>query len=385
MNNVLDPASLPSIQFADPDPAPIIERMTAMYTRDTGLPLYPASPERLLINTVAYELSVLLGKLDYTGKQNLWAYAAGPFADQLAAFYQVTRLPAKAAICMQRFYAVPGLNYSVTIPAGIRVTPDSQLFFATDKTVAIPPQNAFDPEVHPYVDVAVTCLTPGVAGNGFLPGQITELVDPSLTPHVDGTSNISITEGGADVESDERLMQRCLLVPDEASTAGPEGAYRSITMGVNQLIVDVAVLSPNPCYIEIYPLLQGGALPDAALLQKIAEALSPLDVRPQGDRVTVAAPSVVEYAVQGQYFIDNSRRGLSDTIQSGVQQALAGYIAWQSAVLGRDINPDKLISMAQAAGAKRLVLATPEFAVVADKAVALAGEVSLTFGGFESA
>ncbi|MDR2503991.1 MAG: baseplate J/gp47 family protein [Deltaproteobacteria bacterium] len=371
-----DLEALPPVIFADPDPAPVLARLIARYEETMGRSLYPADPERLFLSTLAYEISVLLAKLDFTARQNLPAYSSGPFADHLAGLFQVRRLSAKPASCIQRFYAAPGLGFSVIIPAGLRVTPDNRLFFALEKTLVIPAGQE-------YAEGQVTCLTQGEMGNGFLPGQLKTIVDPAHAPFAASTANVSPTEGGSDEEGDRRLMARTALAPEEASLAGPEGAYRSMVLKVSPLIADVAVISPAPCEIEIYPLLQGGELPDAAMLEQIRLALSPRDVRPMGDRVSVPAPEPVEYAVSGTYHIAESDRERSASIRAAVEDAGASFASWQKAALGRDILPDELIRRVRQAGAKRLVLDSPAFTVVEAYQVALATEINLAFGGFE--
>lgn len=373
--------SLPEVTFADSDPAPILARMTASWEKDMDKTLYPADPERQLLNTVAYVLSVVLAKLDFTGKQNLPKYAQDEFADQLSSFFQVERLRPSPAVCTQRFYAESDLDFAVAVPAGTRVSPDGQLFYALDQALSIPPQSAFPDGEQPWAEGRVACLTPGLAGNGFAVGQVNQLVD--TVPNLAATENTEISQGGADEESSDRLMSRAILAPEAASTAGPEGAYRSLVLGVSQSIADVAVLSPVPCEIELYPLLTGGELPGEAMLAAVAESVSPRDVRPQGDLVRVLAPQLKEYTLQGKYYISNRRKPEAAAIQAAVAEAVTAYSVWQSAVLGRDINPEELSCRARAAGAKRLELALPIFTVVAANEVARATELSLEFGGFE--
>ncbi|MDL2279061.1 baseplate J/gp47 family protein [Desulfovibrio sp. OttesenSCG-928-G11] len=375
------PANLPDVTFADADPAPILARLIANYEALTGKKIYPADPERLWLSTSAYELSVAYSLLDFTGKQNLLAYACGAFLDQLGAWHEVTRLAASAASCMQRFFAEPGLDFSVTLPKGLRVSPDNELYFEIAATVIIPA--AQSPSEQPFADAAVVCLSPGEAGNGFLPGQISTLVDPR--PYVAETRNITESTGGADVESDERFRLRIYLAPAGFSTAGPIGAYQYWAMTASQTISDVAVLSPEPCEIKVYPLVEGGVLPDALLLEAVADLLSPRKVRPMGDRLAVLAPEAVHYDISATYYLHEDDRSRAESLQKAVSAAVDEYSAWQRQRLGRDIVPEQLSARVLAAGAKRINIESPVFTVVTDSQVALPAAVNLSFGGFERA
>ncbi|MDR2891588.1 MAG: baseplate J/gp47 family protein [Deltaproteobacteria bacterium] len=375
------PQNLPKVTFADANPAAVLARLIKKYQGDSKKTLYPGDPESLLFKSVAYELSVALGLIDFTGKQNLLAEAVDDFLDQIGAFHGVERLTNTPSRTVQRIFAEPGLNFSVPLADTLRVTPDNKIFFRLTEGAAIPP--AASATEMPHVDVIVECLTPGLIGNGFEPGQINVLVDPQ--PYVSLTMNISASSGGADIEDDDHYRRRIYLALEGYSTAGPEGAYQFWTYSASPLISDVAVLSPLPCDIEVYPLLAGGELPDQAMLDKVIENLSPRNRRPMGDRLTVKAPLETFFRVEGVYYISRADSGLVGSIQAAVQQAGADYAAWQGAKLGRDIVPDELYTRVRAAGAKRLMLTSPEFTAVPENAVARATEVSLTFGGFEDA
>lgn len=373
------PGNLAPVTFADADPGLILARLIKKYEADSGKTIYPGDPERLLLNSVAYELSVAYGLLDFTGKQNLLAYTVKAFEDQVGAFHSVERLPAAPARVMQRFYAEPGLNFSVPVPAGIRVTPDGQIYFKVTEAAVLP--SASVSGERPFIDVMVECLDSGSAGNDFLPGQISMIVDPQ--PYIASTENIGASEGGKDIEDDERYRKRIYLAPGGFSTAGPAGAYEYWAYTASQAISDVKVISPKPCFIEVYPLLDDGRLPDEALLQLVADTLAPRDRRPMGDWVYVLPPETVSYSVDGVYYARRSDAGKIESIQAAVESAAADYTAWQRAKIGRDIVPDELYRKVLEAGAKRLTLTGPQFTEVAENAVALAAGVSLVFGGFE--
>ena len=71
-------------------------------------------------------------------------------------------------------------------------------------------------------------------------------------------------------------------------------------------------------------------------------------------------------------------------IQVKVNQAVEDYILWQQSKIGRDINPDMLVSKIKDAGAKRCVVTYPVYTVVPDSSIARLGSKTVTYGGIEN-
>ena len=73
-----------------------------------------------------------------------------------------------------------------------------------------------------------------------------------------------------------------------------------------------------------------------------------------------------------------------------MQSAVNDYKAWQSEMLGRDINPSHLISLLMQTGIKRVELVSPVFTMLQDGSnhtvpqIASCGTVTITNGGFEN-
>lgn len=148
------------------------------------------------------------------------------------------------------------------------------------------------------------------------------------------------------------------------------------------LIADVAVTSPQPGEVVIYPLLEDGELPGQEILDKVLETLGD-DVRPLTDHVRAEAPSAVDYNVELTYYIGSEDKNTASAVQSAVETAIEEYTKWQKAKLGRDINPSRLIQMVVSAGAKRVEVTQPGFQTVEANEVAVAGAVQATYGGLE--
>ena len=125
-------ADLPDIDFVDIDAETIEMALFSAYTSITGRTLGQADPIRLFILFVADVIIRLLNKINDTGKQNLLKYSNGDNLDNLAANAWVTRIPASAATTTLEVTLSGERSTETVIPAGTRVSPESNVYFATD-------------------------------------------------------------------------------------------------------------------------------------------------------------------------------------------------------------------------------------------------------------
>ncbi|MDR7867603.1 MAG: baseplate J/gp47 family protein [Sporomusaceae bacterium] len=366
--------NLPQITFAERSAGVTEAALIAKYEEKTKKTLYPGDPVRLLLEAVAFMFAQVRNEIDYTGKQNLLAYAVGDNEDHLGVLVGTDRLPAAAATATLRFTLSAAQAGAVIIPAGTRATPGDNLLFATTATATIPAGQT-------YVDAEATCIETGAKGNDYAPGQINKIVDP--IQWVASVTNTTTSEGGADIESDDAYRQRIRLAPESFSTAGPGGAYEYHAKKASALIVDVSVISPDPGEVEIRPLLAGGEIPGQEVLDAVTAACNDKSVRPLTDLVSVLAPTVVSYDVDATYWIDSDNSTVAATIQAAVEQAVADWVLWQKSKLGRDINPSELNRRMVNAGGKRVLIASPAYTALLKSQVAVAGTVAASFGGFE--
>lgn len=366
-------ADLPDIEFADADEETVKAAVLADYTEITGRTLATGDPTRLFLLVIAELIIRLLNKMNYTGKQNLLKYATGDNLDELGAFSDTDRIPASAATTTLQITLSAVREQETIVPSGTRVTTASGIYFATDEDVAILAGNTM-------TTVKATCQTTGVAGNGFLPGEINNIVDPIA--YVASITNTTTSAGGADQEEDDAYRERIHESPERFSTAGPTGAYEYWAKSANSAIIDVTVYSPSAGVVEIRPLLDGGKIPGQEVLDVVDSILNKDTVRPLTDQVQVKAPEPVSYDISLTYYSD---RGASEsTVKDAVTQAITGYELWQSAKIGRDINPSRLIAdVMSVPGVKRIVVASPVYTELTNIQVAQADKISATLGGSE--
>lgn len=369
-------------QFVSTDTAELVSLIVSMYENITGQTVQPGSPERLFIQWVGNVIVQERVLNNYTGNQNIPSRAEGANLDALGELYGARPRPAaQAAACRMRFSISEAQTTAILIPAGTRVTDASgTLVWATvgGAYIAIGDTS---------VEVPVRCQTAGTVGNGYAIGQINTLVD--LYDYCEGCENLTVSDGGADEATDEEYYTLLRASMDAASTAGPRGSYIYHAKAVSTEISDVAVNSPEPGVVKLYVLMDDGTLATEEIKAAVLSACSADDVRPLTDKVLVEDAETVSYDISFTYYTQSGGSKSAADIQAAVNAAVAEYTSWQSAKLGRDINPSYLVGLLMQTGIKRVALTEPEFTVLRDGGdgtvpqLAKVGTVTITSGGYE--
>lgn len=366
----------PNISFVDTDTETLVNALVRSYERFTGRTLYPADPARLFILWIADIIIQERVNIDFSAKQNLPRYAEGEYLDSLAELFKdVYRLGPEAARTKIKFTLSMERETATVIPAGTRLSAGEEIVFATVEPLIIPAGSLTG-------EVAAVCQTTGEIGNGFIPGQITKLVD--IFPYFQKAENTTESAGGADWESDAAFYARIRESMETFSTAGPLGGYEYHAKSASALIVDVKATSPEPGEVDVRVLLAGGELPGEETLKAVSGVLNADKVRPLTDHVTVKAPETVTYNIDVTYYTQTGGALGPEAVAQNVAAAVAEYKRWQAAKMGRDVNPSYLVSLLMQTGAKRVEVRSPAFAAVADNAVAVIGTTAVVNGGAES-
>lgn len=366
----------PDIHFVDTDTNTVVNALIQSYEAFTGRTLHPADPARLFILWVADIIIQERVNIDFSARQNVPRYAEGEYLDSLAELFKdAYRLePEKAKTTLRFTLSIP-LEVATIVPVGTRVTVDGEIIFQTTQALTIPAGDLFG-------DVEAECQTDGEIGNGFVPGQITQLID--IFPYFGSVENVSESDGGADEESDAAFYERMRESVETFSTAGPLGAYEYYAKSASALIVDVKATSPEPGEVDVRVLLSGGQLPGEEILKEVLDILNADKVRPLTDHVTVAAPETVPYDIDFTYWTQEGGAVSDDKVAENIAAAVRTFKEWQGAKMGRDVNPSYLISLLMQAGAKRVKVRSPVDTVVPDNAVAVIGETAVVNGGAEN-
>lgn len=347
-----------------------------LYREQTGkeLVMGDADPKNLLIKAFALIEYQTMQYTDAKGRAELLNTSTGESLDALVALLGLTRQQAKKATAKERFSIAEARAGAVAIPAGTRVKTQGGRYFNTLSYTEIPPGSL-------YVETMIQAEEGGAASDGIPVGDISVLVDP--IPYISAVENISESTGGLDVESDDGLTERAFLAPSRFSCAGPRDAYEYYVRDWRSDVGDVQIVSPEPCTVAIYFILDDGRLPNETERESLVEYISGESIRPLCDKVICVEPEEVEYAIELTYWIGDSNQKSAGEIQSRVDAAVEEYQQWQRH-LGRDVNPTELIAKIREAGAKRVKLIAPEDVAIEKTQLPKCTGKTVTYGGLEN-
>jgi phage-related baseplate assembly protein len=327
--------NLPAPEFAPRDTASIKADLVARFEGITGRPLYPAQVESFMIDLMAYALANV-GAAQQAGLiQNRALWAEGSHLDQLGVNVGTYRLEAQHARCEVSFALSEARATAVVVPLGTRVAAGGSLIFATTAELVVPAG-----DIAGVVDAEA--LSPGAAHNGLQLGQVQDILDP--VAYVSSVTNTQISAGGSGVESDARLRGRIFGAFERITRGGSRRGYTELVMAAHPDIVDVAVIRPEPCYIQIFPLMVSGVAPDA-IDEIILAYLDPETRIPMGDFVSL-------HKVAGHVFDVTMTLKVTPGYAASAQDQAEALISAQFDVwgqnLGAQIAPTALVEAVRA-------------------------------------
>ena len=362
-------------EFIKVDAQETINEMISEFEAATGRTLSPADPYRAIVLYQANTILMLRAQFNEKAKQNLRRYATGEYLDRIGEdIYCCERLKAGKATTTMRVYISEAQEIAINIAKGTRFIV-GEIQFESLNIASVTPGEM-------YVDVLTQCVEEGTVGNGYVPGQINTIVKPFNL--YDKCENITESEGGTDVETDDEYRERMQQSFERYSTAGPEGAYKYYAKSVSTSINDVYVIATEGTgEVDIYVLCKKGELPTDELLELVTEAVNDREVRPLTDNVTVHAPEVVEYDLNVKYYIAAENESQEESLKVAIEEAIEQYKIWQREKMGRDINSSYLSYMVIKAGAKRLEITSPTFTKIKPHEIAICNSATVTYGGIE--
>lgn len=368
---------LPEITCVPHDADVIVSEAVADMEAALGVSLSTADPRRIMALALCQPIVQARTLADAAAKQMYLTYAQGAFIDQIGFNLDCERPGAKPATAIVRFTRSVTETDAV-VPAGTLLSGGDLQWQADEITFGVGESISNE--------VVATCLTAGTIGNGVRIGGINTIVTPDTIMAT--VTSLNISHGGSDVMDDESYVELIRLRTDAYSCAGPTGAYRYYALNANPAVQDVHINVTAPAVLDIYVLKSGGVIPSEndPVLTDVLEACSKDSVRPCGDFLTVLPPEPVDYMLVVDYYLTHetaAARG-EQAVKDAIQQAVLSYVEWQSAKIGRDINPDELVCRMKEAGAKRCFVRAPGFTRVgATQVASLQGGIQLMFGGYE--
>lgn len=366
-------AELPEPVLVDKlDPSIVLAECVALFEAASSRALEPAQVERLIIDLIAYRESLIRRQIQDAAKQNLWRFSRYPMIDYLAEIVGAARLDAlKAAglfVC-----TIPVQPGDYTVPEGTQLrSNDGKAVFALDVDVVIPAgETTSDP-------VNGTCTVAGVVGNGYVAGQVTELV---ATPDIALTiGNTTTTGGGSPQESTERMRSRVPGAVKAFSTAGPNGAYVFYALSAHPDVLDVAVSTPEAGVVRVTLLIAEGA-DEEAVTDAVEAALDPEDVLPATDTVELAVAEPVDYSAVAAFVLKKGAKW--SELEPLIDAAWDAYQIERRITLGAAPVISQIYAALSVLGVHQVNLSSPGVLTVDADEWARCTSTNFTFAGFE--
>ena len=363
---------LPEPNFIDRDPDIITKEWIEKFEEKSGKVLQPAQIERLMIDVGAYRETVLRMEIQETAKKNLLSYAPLDILKHIGEPLGVEQLLASCSVTTLKFSIENTLDFDFTIPKGTEVeTKDGLFIFQTNQDVVINSGELF-------ASVKATCESTGSASNNYNLGAINNLITP--LSYISRVENITVSGGGADDEEADNLRERIRQAPEKFSNAGSVGAYEYHTLSAHQSITDVAVISPSPGVVNIYPLTSEGN-PTEEVINIVQNYLSDDMIRPLTDYVQVISPENIQFNIDATIWLykDADVTSVNTTIVARMKE----YKLTLSEKLGKDVVQTQIIAILNSIyGVYKVRLNAPQDIIVQTHQWAELKNYNISIGGF---
>lgn len=354
--------------FVDFDPDAITSQLVEIYEQIVGKTLYPAQPERLFIDVIAYRECLIRQAIQEAAEQNLIEYARDAALDHLAQNIGAVRLTAKPAECNVRITLSEPASADIVIAKGLQLkTADGLFEFKTSEDCTV-----FSGGIQ--AECSAVCSSAGTDANGYLPGSISL---SSSTEGIAAAYNITASSNGTDEEDDDSFRERIPLALEAYSCAGPALAYKYWALSAHSSITDVSVTSPSAGVVNIYPLTSSG-VPSDQILALIAETVSGEKHRPLTDKVNILVPKAIHFTVSANLTLYGSTD--RSAVLAKINKLLSDYQSSISLKMGRDVVPSQLAALMHIDGVYSVDILSPNLIAVDNQSYAVLDSWNLNIG-----
>jgi phage-related baseplate assembly protein len=135
------------------------------------------------------------------------------------------------------------------------------------------------------------------------------------------------------------------------------GAYKFHAQSADPTIVDVAITSPVPGTVNIYPLVEGAVVTPAPVLSAVQAKCSDEKVRPLTDTVQVLSPTITNYTITVQLTLYTWADQTS--VEDQVDENLSAFTLEKQKQLGRDIVLNQIIAQCMVEGVYSVSVVSP--------------------------
>lgn len=326
------------LHYMQCDPERLWDRMIESYVAAGGDILYPGDEKEMLLRSVQADIVQVVMAADTALRMNTLRDATGIYLDVYGENRNCNRIKASTALATVQI-KTNATGKTQTLEAGTAMTYDGEIYYLLAEDITLTGYEQ-------TINATVVADREGTVGNALQEGA--EMVLAITNSAINSIKVSTAAKGGNEEEEDEAYRERIRKHGLTSVTTGPYQQYEAIAEGVSSAIVDAKALNLGGGNVGIYLILSSENAQDN-ILKSVSAALSPLDVRPLNDHVSVYKANEINYTLKVQYISDNS----SSTTEA-ISQAVSDYQKWQDNTIGRAFNPDRLMAAIYQAGATRV-------------------------------
>lgn len=159
------------------------------------------------------------------------------------------------------------------------------------------------------------------------------------------------------MEADDDFRRRIQLSFEARTTAGSEGSYVFHALSADADVADVSVVSPTPGEVVVYVLSRvGNGEASDALVDIVEAALTPEDVRPLTDNVSVQSATVINYGITAELTLYPGPD--SEVVRQAAVDAITAHAA-SIFKLGLDVSRSGIFAKLHQPGVQDVSLTIP--------------------------
>ena len=301
--------------------------------------LLPTDDMNIILNTVGLVFYHMYRTIDNGLRQNLLKYATGIHLDGKGALSNCERIKAEKARCKVRFTLSEAQEDGYIIYAGTELIKDGIIFSVAEDCIIKSNELTGD--------VLAVCAKDGSIGNNISIGELNTLVKP--LPYIVNASNIEVSYGGRDEESEYDYANRILNSIYGKSTAGSEPSYEYFIRKSDSSLLDLYIKTVtdnegNPKgELEITLLYPKHLESDFDnRVDSIRKYLDDNGIRVATDKLTFKRAKKVEIDYNLLYWIDKQDADNLSKIQEKVNKDVAEYQNKLTSKLGGVFELDRL-------------------------------------------
>ena len=312
-----------------------VKNLFKEHLTDDEISLLESDNYSALLETLAYRELLLRARINSSVKAMLLPFSSGSDLDNVVAIYGIERLKGEKPTAQAEFsLSIPRTN-NTYLPKGLILRSENGEIATLKSEVVI--------RANEIKAVGVIILDEFTKTSKAK----CEYIQTPL-PFVLKAKQTSEFEGGAEVESDERLRERAVLSLERFSTAGSKKAYIYHALSANAKVEEASVLNGGPGIVKVY--LKTSDMSEETRLS-VADYLSGEKVRPLTDTVIVENATIKNIEVRAE--LELTDMFLQDSIDKEIKASKS------SLFIGEDLNLSYVYSTLHKNGVYRARLITP--------------------------